>query len=377
MLRISQVDEDNKMIKLSENIRKYRLQKEMTQSQFASVFNVSEQAVSRWENGNTFPDITLLPALADYFGITIDELMGMENYKDEKEIDEIIRSVKECERKGLITESITILQKASKKYPTNYTILLYLAEMLNFENCLDDKQRENNHLKSLEVADRIINECHDRITCDYAINAKLIALRELGRIEEAVKIAEEQPNVWNSSNFRLMELYHGDDLKQQCKNNAMQFAMLLYYSIKQQADLGFENDSYTIRERINISKKALEVLEVVYEGDYGLESRLVAEMNRIIAAMEVLEGNTDATLDYLEKAAKYAIEFDTLPERIEHISTLLKGYVVGREWIFKNHTNSESEILYEKLKQDRYDCIRETEAFKAIVLKLTEYVCKK
>ena len=80
MLRISQVDEDNKMIKLSENIRKYRLQKEMTQSQFASVFNVSEQAVSRWENGNTFPDITLLPALADYFGITIDELMGMENY---------------------------------------------------------------------------------------------------------------------------------------------------------------------------------------------------------------------------------------------------------------------------------------------------------
>ena len=69
------------MIKLGENIKKYRHRKKMTQSQLASVFDVSEQAVSRWENGNTYPDITLLPALADYFGITIDELMGMENYK--------------------------------------------------------------------------------------------------------------------------------------------------------------------------------------------------------------------------------------------------------------------------------------------------------
>ena len=73
------------MIKLSENIKKNRLSKGMTQSQLALVFDVSEQAISRWEKGNTYPDITLLPAIADYFGLTLDELMGMENYKDEKE----------------------------------------------------------------------------------------------------------------------------------------------------------------------------------------------------------------------------------------------------------------------------------------------------
>lgn len=132
------------MIKLGENIKKYRHRKEMTQSQLASVFDVSEQAVSRWENGNTYPDITLLPALADYFGITIDELMGMENYKDEKEIEGIIKSVKENERKGLIEENIRILQDAAQKYPTNHTILLYLAGMLNFEKCPNkEKSRRN------------------------------------------------------------------------------------------------------------------------------------------------------------------------------------------------------------------------------------------
>lgn len=59
----------------------------MTQSQLADVFNVSEQAVSRWENGNTYPDTELLPAIADFFGITIDELMGMESYNPVRDTD--------------------------------------------------------------------------------------------------------------------------------------------------------------------------------------------------------------------------------------------------------------------------------------------------
>ena len=362
------------MIKLSENIRKYRQQKEMTQSQLAFVFDVSEQAVSRWENGKTYPDITLLPALADYFGITIDELMGMENYKDEKEIEGIIQSVKENEHRGLIGENIRILQDAAQKYPTNYTILLYLAEMLNIEPCPDEEKSKRNHEKVIDVVDRIVNECNDRMICNYAINAKIIALRELGRIGDAIKIAEEQSNVWNSSNFRLMELYKGEDLKKQCRDNAMQFSQLLYWSIIQQADLGFKNETYKIRDRINIAKKALEVLDVVYEGNYGTENWLVAQMSRYIAAMEVLEGNVDATLDYLEKATEHAITYDTLPEAFELTSTLLNGYVVETRSIFKNSTGNESTLLYNRLSQERYDIVRDTERFRTILNKLAEYV---
>lgn len=364
------------MIKLNENIKKYRLQKGMTQSQLAAIFNVSDQAVSRWENGNTYPDIQLLPALADYFDISIDELMGMETYKDEKEIDEIINLVKDNERKGLISENITILQDAAQKYPKNYTILLFLAEMLNFEFNQDEENKKRNSEKAIEVVNRILDECKDNMTCNYAINAKIIALRELGRIDEAKKIAEAQPNVWNSSNFRLMELCTGDELKLQCENNAMQFSQLLYYSIVQQTDLGFENKNYTIRDRINIAKKGLEVLDVVYEGNYGLENHLVAEMSRYIAAMEVLEGNVDATLDYLEKASKHAILQDTLPDKLELTSTLLKGHVVDLSSIFKNFTTNESTILYNHLLRERYDSVRDTDRFKAIKNNLEKYIIK-
>ena len=72
--------EENTMLnlglKLGENLKKFRLQRELTQEQLADVLGVSAQAVSRWENGTTYPDITLLPTIASYFEITLDELMS-------------------------------------------------------------------------------------------------------------------------------------------------------------------------------------------------------------------------------------------------------------------------------------------------------------
>lgn len=55
-------------------IRELRLQKTVTQEQLAAHLNLSPQAVSKWENGLTLPDIQLLPELSVYFGVTIDEL---------------------------------------------------------------------------------------------------------------------------------------------------------------------------------------------------------------------------------------------------------------------------------------------------------------
>lgn len=171
------------MIKLNENIKKYRQQKGMTQSQLASVFNVSEQAVSRWENGNTYPDISLLPAIADYFGITIDELMGMESYKDERETAKIIEKVKENERKGLIKENVALLLEAAQKYPTNYVILHFLVSQLTFEDCEEEAQTKANCEKAIEISNRILSGCTDRGICNCVIDDKIIALKKLGRID--------------------------------------------------------------------------------------------------------------------------------------------------------------------------------------------------
>lgn len=64
-------------MEFSKNLRRLRLSKNLTQEQAASALGVSAQSVSRWECGNTLPDVTMLPAIARLYCVTIDDL-----YKD-------------------------------------------------------------------------------------------------------------------------------------------------------------------------------------------------------------------------------------------------------------------------------------------------------
>ena len=63
---------------LNERISYYRRKCGLTQEELAEKCSVSPQAVSKWENGLTAPDISLLPRLGEVFGCTTDELLGVE-----------------------------------------------------------------------------------------------------------------------------------------------------------------------------------------------------------------------------------------------------------------------------------------------------------
>ena len=63
-------------MQLSENIAAYRRARGMTQEELGMALGVTNQAVSKWENAVSLPDVTLLPALARALGITLDQLFG-------------------------------------------------------------------------------------------------------------------------------------------------------------------------------------------------------------------------------------------------------------------------------------------------------------
>lgn len=67
---------EEKEMDLGNKIATYRKEKNMTQEQLAVLLNVSNQAVSKWEASQCCPDVTLLPQLADIFGVTMDALFG-------------------------------------------------------------------------------------------------------------------------------------------------------------------------------------------------------------------------------------------------------------------------------------------------------------
>ena len=82
-------------LNIGENIRRLRRGMDMTQEQLADKLGVAYQSVSRWENGTTYPDMEMLPALSSIFEVTVDELLGLEESKKKEQIEARFREYNE------------------------------------------------------------------------------------------------------------------------------------------------------------------------------------------------------------------------------------------------------------------------------------------
>ena len=84
---------------LGEKIKELRKRDGRKQEDLANALGITNQAVSRWEKDGSYPDMEMIPAIANYFGISIDELFGYENDR-EKKITAIIQKVNEYDIKN-------------------------------------------------------------------------------------------------------------------------------------------------------------------------------------------------------------------------------------------------------------------------------------
>ncbi|MCL1795116.1 MAG: helix-turn-helix domain-containing protein [Oscillospiraceae bacterium] len=80
-------------ITLHEQLQKLRKEKGLTQEALAEIFRVTNQAVSKWESGSCYPDIALLPEIADFYGVSIDALFGKGKPSEYSKIIEDIRAL--------------------------------------------------------------------------------------------------------------------------------------------------------------------------------------------------------------------------------------------------------------------------------------------
>lgn len=115
--------EGQAMSEIGKNIAKLRKLKNLTQEQLAEMVGVSPQAVSKWENGLSCPDITLLPTIAKIFGITVDELLG--NEIDAEKIRETQNNYEKSSKSrnsGNITRQLKIIITKPDGKETNVTL---------------------------------------------------------------------------------------------------------------------------------------------------------------------------------------------------------------------------------------------------------------
>ena len=95
---------------IGENIRAYRKKHDLTQEELAERLGVTYQSVSRWENGATYPDLELLPAIAQALSVTADELLGMPEVEKEKRATETLDELRrECMKPDYDADRIVAL----------------------------------------------------------------------------------------------------------------------------------------------------------------------------------------------------------------------------------------------------------------------------
>lgn len=115
-------------IRIGTKIRELRRQRGLTQEELAARLNISSQAVSKWENDTCYPDITQIPALAGFFGVSLDELFSYDVTQLNAKIDAIIKEAgryfwdnrDKCEQ---------IYLQALKEYPDNERLRTELLEL--------------------------------------------------------------------------------------------------------------------------------------------------------------------------------------------------------------------------------------------------------
>ncbi len=93
-------------LNLGNNIKKYRKEKDMTQEALAEYLGVSSQAVSRWENDTTYPDVELIPVLANLFGVSTDVLFDMKQTQKETAATEVLTALAELTRQQPLNVSL-------------------------------------------------------------------------------------------------------------------------------------------------------------------------------------------------------------------------------------------------------------------------------
>lgn len=126
------------MLYLPENLKKYRILKNMTQEDIADYLGITAQSVSKWERGESYPDITFLPALANIFETSIDLLIGMDTIRAEETRLNIHKTAIGYQRSGDYDSAEKTYRDALLIYPNKPGMILGLAGVLALKGNTDE-----------------------------------------------------------------------------------------------------------------------------------------------------------------------------------------------------------------------------------------------
>lgn len=326
-------------ISIGEKIRELRRRDGRTQESLADALGITAQAVSRWESGGSYPDMEIIPAVANYFGITIDELFGYQNDRERK-IDAIIAKVDSYNIKARsddewVDECLTILREGLAEYPQNDKLLITLADTLSeagwrrhkewlyydedgyIQHNYDVHKKNEYWAESIKICENLVGTAKDNAIYTKAVSILVMLYRNLGDNAKAVSCAEKMPELKHCREIMLAKAsdgteearYIGDFLLKAAK----QFAEQLVYGLIANKH---HYDSDMPIEKINGTIKLFHL--ICDDGNFGEYNGELIQLYLYLSRLQWERGYCDDAFESLNKALMHARALEALCDGQEH-----------------------------------------------------------
>ena len=349
-------------VNMKDNLLQLRKQKNVTQKAVAQYLGITSQSVGKWERGEGFPDITFLPALALYFGVTVDELLGVEQARIDAKFDEYFAESRKLANAGEVEKNYALWEAALSEFPNDCRVMIGMMraiELLRNESVDEGKLKQGE-----ELGKRVLDETTDSRQREDAIHFLVYFSSQLSNKDAAEQYAKMMGDYFTTWNEEMMNILEGEARKEQAKENVRELLQVLNNNISRISTHG------TPEEIIRCSRAIIALFELVYEdGDYGFAEATLYQQNFLIAWNYAKLGDGENCLTALENAADFALRFDR-QGRMTHTSFLVRGLTYEPENFWKDSPHTPTTQCLLRMKLDDFDFLRETERFKAIESRL-------
>ena len=343
-------------IRISENIRRLRKEKNLTQETLADMLSITPQSVSKWERNEGYPDITLLPSIANCLGVSVDILLGNDQIVAEERIKNYIDEFKHLSANEETRSSAYIVaQNAYKEFSYDYRIMMLYVNALKIYH----PEESENEIK--KICKTVLQTCVDPILCSDA-SYFLCGFRNAEDRMAFLKKYIEYGQDWNWFKVYALDSEEGKIMMQHEILDKWWHLNMYIYTY---GDLFNEDPTRTIshEEKILLIQKCKRILDAIMdEGDYGEYTWYIGQYNEFLAREYASLGKALETIESFEKAVDGWIAYSKLPNEYSYKNILLShrpytkesiGYPFGNLDRYKNAIDS----------NPIYDFVRNNERF--------------
>ncbi len=323
-------------IKIGEKIRLLRKRNDVTQDSLAVYLGVTPQAVSRWESGVCYPDMNVLPLIADYFSVTMDELLCYSGAQKDARVRAYREEIEHLLDLDRVTDALELCRRAMAEIPSDHALKLDTAGVLSvYAGRIAEAGRGERGEAAIRAAlseavslcRHILDECTDddlrdetkKTLCD-------IYAHQLGDNMQALEIAEQLHSLACSEEIIKATVLTGDIAFSQAQRNLILFADNMWWHLYNLACVpDIAGDRYTTTDKIAILQKGIDLFAVIFDDTPLFYADRLANSYRQLSMLHLAAGDNAAALDAFERMADYAVMYDERPESAIYPSVIINA----------------------------------------------------